>query len=195
MRRLAADLGVDPMAIYHHLPGKDAVVSGMVALVFSEMGAPAAGGPWRDRVRAWAWAYRAVALAHPNLVLRMVADAAAVSEAALLVGEPLYEAFEASGLPPGEVVRAVDTLVDFVHGFVLAEAAQKPGRRYDRRGFLERLGGGSGDDAPANAPAMRRVFGALSEREAIYDFDSGFDAGLGVILTGIEAGGGASVRR
>src|SRR5262245_9635166 len=26
MRRLAADLGVDPMAIYHHLPGKAAVV-------------------------------------------------------------------------------------------------------------------------------------------------------------------------
>lgn len=183
MRRLAADLGVDPMAIYHHLPGKGAVVSGMVGLVCEEMRVPAPGGPWRDRVRAWARAYRSLALSHPNLVLRIVSDAAAVSEATLLVGEPLYEALEASGLPPVEVVRASDTIADFVHGFVLAEAAQEPGRRYDRREFLARLGERPGDELPA----MRRVYGALSDEEALYDFDAGFEAGLDVILRGIQA--------
>ena len=30
MRRLGAELGVNPMSIYHHLPGKGAVVSGLV---------------------------------------------------------------------------------------------------------------------------------------------------------------------
>ena len=34
MRRLGAELGVDPMSIYHHLPGKEAVVSGLVGMVF-----------------------------------------------------------------------------------------------------------------------------------------------------------------
>ncbi len=37
MRRLGAELGVNPMSIYHHLPGKDAVISGLVELVFSGM--------------------------------------------------------------------------------------------------------------------------------------------------------------
>lgn len=186
MRRLAAELGVDPMAIYHHLPGKDAVVSGMVALVCSGMRMPTSGdGTWQERVRAWARAYRSLTLAHPNLVLKIVSDAAAVSEVALLVGEPLYEALEGSGLPPDAVVRASDTLADYVHGFVLAEAAQKPGGRYDRREFLAGL-----DGLPeSEVPAMRRVYGALPEEEAIYDFDSGFEAGLDVILSGIEAGG------
>lgn len=187
MRRLAAELGVDPMAIYHHLPGKEAVVSGMVALVCGGMLVPPPGdGAWQGRVRAWAEAYRDMARAHPNLVLWIVSDGATASEAALQVGEPLYEAFEASGLPPVEIVRAVDTLVDFLHGFVLAEASQAPGRRHDRREFLARLG-----ESPEDSlPAMRRVHGALSRQEAIYDFDSGFRAGLDVILAGIEAGGG-----
>ena len=34
IRRLAAELGVDPMAIYHHLPGKEAGLSGMVEMVY-----------------------------------------------------------------------------------------------------------------------------------------------------------------
>src|SRR5215211_2966649 len=67
MRRLARELGVDPMAIYHHLPGKAAVVSGMVEVVLREMPAVAENGLWREPVRAFAEAYRGLALAHPNL--------------------------------------------------------------------------------------------------------------------------------
>src|SRR5215218_11345733 len=37
MRRLGAELDVNPMSIYHHLSGKDAVISGLVELVFSGM--------------------------------------------------------------------------------------------------------------------------------------------------------------
>ena len=52
MRRLAGELGVDPMAIYHYLPGKAAVVSGMVGLVVREMPTVPEEGPWQERVRA-----------------------------------------------------------------------------------------------------------------------------------------------
>jgi TetR/AcrR family transcriptional regulator, tetracycline repressor protein len=55
MRRLGAELGVNPMSIYHHLPGKDAVISGLVELVFSGMRMRySEGSSWQDRVRAWA---------------------------------------------------------------------------------------------------------------------------------------------
>ncbi len=30
MRRLAKELGVDPMAIYHHVPGKRALLTGLI---------------------------------------------------------------------------------------------------------------------------------------------------------------------
>jgi AcrR family transcriptional regulator len=187
MRRLGAELGVDPMAVYHHVPGKDAVVSGLVEKVFSEMrlppyGGPPGGGAWRDLVRAWARAYRDVVRSHPNLVLQVVSDAAAASEAVILVSEPLYGALEEAGLPPLAVVRASDLVADYVNGFALAEASQPPGEPYDRRELLARVQG-----KKEGLPAMARVFGALAEHEARYDFDSGFDAGLDIILAGIEA--------
>jgi AcrR family transcriptional regulator len=184
MRRLGAELGVNPMSIYHHLPGKDALISGLVELAFSGMRVRYPdGAPWQDRVRAWAEAYRDLCRTHPNLVLEIVSNAAAATEAVLLVNEPLYGALDESGLPPAEVVRAADSVVDFVHGFAIAEGAQPPGHPFDRRELLERLEAGVADGLPATS----RVFGALTRDEARYDFDRGFDAGLGILLKGIEA--------
>ena len=34
IRKLAAELGVKPMAIYHHVPSKDTILDGIVDLVF-----------------------------------------------------------------------------------------------------------------------------------------------------------------
>ena len=184
MRRLGAELGVNPMSIYHHLPGKGAVISGLVELVFSGMRVRYSNGsPWQDQVRAWAETYRDLVRSHPNLVLEIVSSAAAVTEAVLLVNEPLYAALDEAGLPPAEVVVVADSVVDFVHGFAIAEGAQPPGHPFDRRELLERLETGA-----ANVlPTMRRVFRALTADEARYDFDRGFDAGLGILLKGIEA--------
>ena len=184
MRRLGAELGVNPMSIYHHLPGKGAVISGLVELVFSGMRVRYSdGSPWQDQVRAWAETYRDLVSSHPNLVLEIVSSAAAVTEAVLLVNEPLYAALDEAGLPPAEVVVVADSVVDFVHGFAIAEGAQPPGHPFDRRELLERLETGA-----ANVlPTMRRVFRALTADEARYDFDRGFDAGLSILLKGIEA--------
>ena len=55
IRKLAVELDVKPMTIYHHVPNKEAIIDGMVDLVFSEIdlpptdarleaGDPAAGG-------------------------------------------------------------------------------------------------------------------------------------------------------
>jgi TetR/AcrR family transcriptional regulator, tetracycline repressor protein len=175
---------VNPMSIYHHLPGKDAVISGLVELIFSGMRVRySEGSSWQDRVRAWAEAYRGLVRSHPNLVLAIVSNAAAATEAVLLVNEPLFEALDESGLPPAEVVRAADSVVDFVHGFALAEGAQPLGHPFDRRELLKRLEAG----VAAGLPATSRVFGALTRDEACYDFDRGFDAGLVILLKGIEA--------
>ena len=184
MRRLGAELGVNPMSIYHHLPGKGAVISGLVELVFSGMRVRYSdGSPWQDQVRAWAETYRDLVRSHPNLVLEIVSSAAAVTEAVLLVNEPLYAALDEASLPPAEVVVVADSVVDFVHGFAIAEGTQPPGHPFDRREQLERLETGA-----ANVlPTMRRVFRALTTDEARYDFDRGFDAGLSILLMGIEA--------
>ena len=115
MRRLAKALDVDPMAIYHHVPNKEALLHGLVARVF-EQGLPSelAGDNWQAQLRAWAEAYRALALKHPNLVLRIVGDPQAAAIAAHHAGQPLTS--------PGDD-RAMGVLTDYVNGFVLGEAS------------------------------------------------------------------------
>ena len=179
MRRLAAELGVDPMAIYHHLPGKDAVISGLVGTVFAGMRVPQAESiRWQDRVRDFAWALRGLVRAHPNLALHVIRNAAVGVVAALEASEVLYEALEASGLPPQTVLRTADLVVDYVNGFALAEFSGPLGQPGDRRELLAQL-----EERPAERfPAMRRVLGALSDDELRVDFEFGLD----VILSGLE---------
>jgi TetR/AcrR family transcriptional regulator, tetracycline repressor protein len=122
MRRLGAALGVDPMAIYHHVPNKEALFHGIVRRVFAEMPMPDESGSWPTRVRQWARAYRAVVEAHPNLVLRIVTSPAAVAVAAGEANAALYRALQVSGLRPVDVQRGADVIVDYVNGSVLATA-------------------------------------------------------------------------
>ena len=190
MRRLAAELGVDPMAIYHHLPGKAAVVTGVVEAVFAELRVPPPGDKgWQDGVRAFARAYRDVARAHPHLVLHLVTNAEAAAAATLEASEALYAALEAGGLPPATVVRAADVVVDYVTGFALAETARPLGEPGDRREVLDQLRARPTEQLPS----LRRVFGGLTEDQLRGDFEFGLD----VILAGVEAvgrGAGASAR-
>ncbi|WP_232662913.1 TetR/AcrR family transcriptional regulator [Pseudonocardia sp. TRM90224] len=176
MRRLASELGVDPMSIYHHLPNKAAIVSGLVGEVFSRMPLELPAGTWQERVRAWAEAYRGLARAHPNLVLQIVTDSAAVSEAAIAISEPLYAALDAAGLAAAEVIAAADTIVDFVNGNALGAAA--PGGPDQ---LAERLAARDTDDPDDadTAPTMRRVHAAGR-------VTAGFDAGIEIILRGLR---------
>lgn len=71
MRRLAEDLGVEAMSIYHHLPNKDAILDGLVELAFSEIedevggfGAEGASEDWRGTLRSRILGARRVMLRH-----------------------------------------------------------------------------------------------------------------------------------
>ncbi|HEU5111013.1 MAG TPA: TetR/AcrR family transcriptional regulator C-terminal domain-containing protein [Micromonosporaceae bacterium] len=69
MRRLAADLDVEAMSLYYHLPGKEALLDGLAEAVLAEITAAAdhadAQGGWRVRLRRRFLAARAVMLRHP----------------------------------------------------------------------------------------------------------------------------------
>lgn len=185
MRRLAAELDVNPMSIYHHLPGKAAVVSGLVAEVFSQMriAAPADGASWQDRLKEAAHAYRRALRAHPNLALQIVSDTAAVADELTVVGEPFYAALEQAGLPPRSIVEAVDTMVDFIHGFMLGEAGSPSGTFDLGPDLLKRVRA----LPPGTAPTLTRVAETLGEHGLRYEFDKGFEAGITILVRGMEA--------
>jgi TetR/AcrR family tetracycline transcriptional repressor len=178
MRKLAGELGVDPMSIYHHVANKEALLKALVERVFAAMPVPSQKGHWKRRVRQWADAYRGLAAAHPNLVLRIVSDPATVAIAAVHVNESLYAAVDASGIPPRSVVSAAALIVDYVNGYSLALAAPiSPGvDAVDAfKAELEAR-------PPEQTATQRRLYadtGLLGEHDA-------FQFGLDVILSGLD---------
>ena len=61
MRSLAAELGVEAMSIYNHVPSKDALLDGIVETVLDEVHAAAGVGTWQAALRELALRHRAVA--------------------------------------------------------------------------------------------------------------------------------------
>jgi AcrR family transcriptional regulator len=72
MRRLAADLGVEAMSLYYHVPGKEALLDGLVDYVLGEIDTAVSrldptgtDTDWRPRLRQRFLAAREVMLRHP----------------------------------------------------------------------------------------------------------------------------------
>lgn len=69
MRRLGAELGVEAMSLYHHLPGKEGLLEGLVEAVMAEVASEVerldVGDDWRARLRGRCLAARQVMLRHP----------------------------------------------------------------------------------------------------------------------------------
>jgi len=65
MRRLAQELGVEAMSLYHHVANKEAILDGMVDLVFGEIELPATDVDWRVAMRRRALSARRELLRHP----------------------------------------------------------------------------------------------------------------------------------
>jgi AcrR family transcriptional regulator len=126
MRRLAADLGIEAMSLYYHVPNKAALIDGVAETVLAEMDiSRAARGTWEERVRGLARAFREVALAHPRsfpLVLtRQLGSAVALRpiEAALSV-------LRDAGFDRATAVHALRSFVAFQTGSLMREFGASP---------------------------------------------------------------------
>jgi AcrR family transcriptional regulator len=72
MRRLAQELGVEAMSLYHHVANKEAILDGVVEVVVEEIHeavdraeAPDPGDDWKTAMRARILAARTVLVGHP----------------------------------------------------------------------------------------------------------------------------------
>lgn len=119
MRRLGAELGVEAMTLYHHVPGKDALLDGLVEQLVTRVAPPGFGAAdWRAGLRAYACDLLAALLAHPALI-PVVTTRPAVTPANLRVMETALGFLCRAGFSPG---RALDILYAVV-GFAVGHAA------------------------------------------------------------------------
>ncbi|HEX6445828.1 MAG TPA: TetR/AcrR family transcriptional regulator C-terminal domain-containing protein [Streptosporangiales bacterium] len=123
MRRLGAELGVEAMALYHHVPNKEALLDGMVEEVAAEVPVPrftAAG--WRNGMRRYALALLDAVAAHPELV-PLALYRPAVTPRNLQTMEDLLRGLHSAGFEPRQALDLVYAL----NGLVLVHAALRTG--------------------------------------------------------------------
>ncbi len=124
MRKLGAELGVDPMAAYRHLPNKEALLDGVVEAVVSQVDITTdASLPWQDQVRQLMRAYLQALLAHPN-ALPLIAERPWKTPGALMILEHSLALMAGAGASLHDALVAVNAVGFFTSGLALAWGAQ-----------------------------------------------------------------------
>lgn len=121
MRKLASELDVNPMSLYHHVDSKTVLIQHVCGLVTSRLELPPDdGSPWPDQLRMLAHAYRALAHTHPALwsYVELHPELIGREDGMWAV---LRRILVAAGVPETDVIPTAETLYAFVSGFVTAE--------------------------------------------------------------------------
>jgi TetR/AcrR family tetracycline transcriptional repressor len=130
MRRLGAALGVDPMAIYHHVPDKAALFDGLVERVFASVDLPVPVGPWVNDLRATARAVRRTFLAHPHAIA-LLGTRPPTTLAAFDLFESVSSILLRAGFTAQQAADGVDCAARILIGHTLAEGGLPPGGDVD----------------------------------------------------------------
>lgn len=129
MRRLGAELGVDPMAAYRHLPNKEALLDGVVEAVVTEVDlAVDPQLPWRAQIRQLVDADLHTMLQHPN-VLSLVARRPLTTPGALQLVERALQIMDGAGIPRHESILAINVMGFLITSQALAMSASAADER------------------------------------------------------------------
>jgi AcrR family transcriptional regulator len=127
MRKLGAELDVDPMAVYHHVADKRELLALVTARTIGMMTPPDPAASWDTRVRQWAMNYWDLVAQHRDLTLAGLADPG-IAAGGLPSTESLVAAIADSGLSADLVEPTAFIVVDAVHGAALSGAPTGAGR-------------------------------------------------------------------
>ena len=188
MRALAEQLGVEAMSIYYHLPNKDAILDGLVEVVFAEIEHEVGGFPPPPATDASSWA--------PTLRERILG-----ARRVLLRHPWLPNVMNARGASGPNAMRHVDGVVGIMraggmsHDLIHHSLHAIGSRMY---GYVQELS----DDGPAPAPRELEQLAALAPHlaamlaEVVHDDPEStlgwcddqteFEFGLDLLLDGLE---------
>ncbi|WP_328501471.1 TetR/AcrR family transcriptional regulator C-terminal domain-containing protein [Streptomyces sp. NBC_00457] len=121
MRKLATALDANPMSLYHHVPNKDAVLSGVARTVGAQFRtATREGTAWQDRLRQLAEDFRTLARRHPELMTYSFGRPEFIQpEDPFWLG--LTAVLEDAGVPQQETPQVAAPVCAAVLGVVIAE--------------------------------------------------------------------------
>lgn len=179
MRKLGAELGVEAMSLYNHIPSKSALLDGLIERVVGELEPPDPGKDWTEQAREMARSYRKMAMSHPHVVA-LIATRPFNTIAALDPLERALRLLRSAGFDQPSALHAFRTVVSFATGYTLAET----------EGFF-------GEHVPTDADEVLQPKDLDQDRFpyliellptiAACDHDEEFEFALDVIIQGLTA--------
>jgi AcrR family transcriptional regulator len=185
MRRLGQALGRDPMLLYRHVPNKAALLDGVAEIVLEQLSVDTSDQDWVGQLRSVASDFRALALAHPNVVPLLVTRPLATPlglrpPGTLRPVEHILELLARAGFDGVDALRIYRALFGFLYGHVLNEL-QEVVERHDETDDVLRLG--LYRLPIGEFPRLRGLASAL----AVYDGAGELERGLDILFAGLTA--------
>jgi len=181
MRNLGQKLGVEAMALYNHVANKEAILDGIVDLVFSEIELPSGADDWAAAMRLRAISARDALLRHPWAVglmqSRLTPGAATLRHHDSVIGS-----LTGAGFSIEMAAHAYSVMDSYIYGF----AMQQMTLVYDS---TELAGQAAQTFLTQLPPALYPNLGAMIREHAMkagYDYAQEFEFGLDLILTALE---------
>ena len=191
MRKLGGELGVDAMALYRHVRGKDDLLDGVVEVVVGEIRGPAPGEDWKNALRARVMAARQVMLRHP-WAPRVLEERGTAGPASLAHIDAVLATLLGGGFPMETAHHALHVLSSRIFGFhqdLFDDSAQGPPDPEAEAMLLRMLA--------VSYPSLAELAGSAKHDGGFgrCDDDVEFAFGLDLVLDGLERRRAAAARQ
>jgi AcrR family transcriptional regulator len=182
MRRLARELGVEAMSLYHHVPnGKQALLDAMVDLVFAEIELPAAGTDWKSAMRRRAMSARAALRRHP-WAIGLMESRRTPGSANIRHHDAVIGCLREAGFSVALTAHAYSLLDSYIYGFALQEASLPVTTPQETAEVARSIMA----EFPADAYPHLAELAVQHVLQPGYDYGDEFEFGLDLILDGLE---------
>ena len=180
IRSLATALDTKPMTIYYHVPSKEAIIDGMVDLVFAEIALPPTNVYWKTAIKQRYVSAREVLNRHP-WAPPLMESRTSPGAPSLQHHDEVLGCFRRGGLSIELTGHAYAILDSYLYGFAMEEAMLPGGGEGEIVELASELMEGFAEHYPS-------LYEFTSEHvmKDGYSFSDSFEFGLDLILDGLE---------
>jgi AcrR family transcriptional regulator len=182
MRKLAQELGVEAMSLYHHVANKEDILDGMVDMVFAEIELPSDGTDWKTAMRQRAESARAALTRHP-WAISIMDSRTSPGPATLRHHDAVIGSCRRAGFSIQMAAHAFSLIDSYIYGFVLQEVNLPFDDATDLEDVVESM------MLPFSAEDYPHLVELTTEYilQPGYSYGNEFDYGLSLILNSLEA--------
>jgi AcrR family transcriptional regulator len=169
------------MSLYHHVAGKDAILDGLVDVVFGEIELPSGEEGWREAMRRRAVSARAALRRHP-WATALMESRSTPGPANLRHHDAVLGVLRNAGFSVELAAHAYSLLDAYIYGFALQESSLP----FDTPEETAQVASLIMDGFPTDAFPYLTEIAVEHVLRPGYDYGNEYRFGLGLILDGLE---------